>query len=127
MKGRVGVRPGVAGKLLAAVAAMLCVGFLTSTAAAADTGRIAVTTITLDNRFHPVLELVDPIGGGAQLFAGSPGGPPALSWPTWNKDASAIAYYDSGQAPYGVWVKPLAGGPEHQLLPNADTAPSFSP
>jgi Tol biopolymer transport system component len=123
---RTGTQPALAGKLLLALAAMLSIGFLAITDAAAGAGRIAVSSLPEPGN-RGILELVDPTGGGAQLFAGSPTGPSALVEPTWNKDGSAIAFYDAGKPPYGVWVKPLSGGPEYQLLPNVDTRPSWSP
>ena len=126
---RVCQRPYLA--LVIAIAAVLGACSAWSASASADVGRLVVGTQATSVGFG-VLELVDPISGAAQPFAGSPEGPASLSSPTWGNDASTIAYYKSGSSvqpdpSFGVVLKPVAGGVERTILPLEAVFPSWSP
>ena len=86
---------------------------------------VAVERLAFPSRAAPrgqaQLELLDPAGGGGQLFA-SANSP--LFDPSWSPDDKTIAYDEGfGQR---IVLKPVAGGAERTFLTNAGR-PSWSP
>ena len=142
MKGRVGVRPGLVGKLVTAFVAMLCVGLLILAGAslAAEQGKLAVSVA--ENTSDPTggtmsIKTIDPSGTPigtlvslpAIAISGSTRLGQQLGSVSWSPDGSTLAYYQlTGAVRYQInattsTIIPVASAsgiflsPGGQLLP----------